>query len=165
MEVNTRSESHGSVPCEAFDSSPSLIPPKSVSATFHNVHDRFSCQFSRPSLSKSPESSRRVGSVSLESITPFPFLSSSPSSKASPSVLLFLGSLACAGKPYCPLISIPSLIPSASVSTLVGSVSNVRASCESFNPSLSVSESRGLVEVTPSVSAVIVAQPPGPIPK
>ena len=51
------------------------------------------------------------------------------------------------------------------MSTFVGSVSNVNASCESFNPSLSVSESSGFVDVIPSVSAVNVAQPPGPIPK
>ena len=58
----------------------------------------------------------------------------------------------------------PSLTPSASVSGFVGSVSSVSASCESFRPSLSVSESRGFVEVIPSVSAVKVAHPPGPIP-
>ena len=158
-------ESQGSVPCDALDSSPSLIPPKSVSATFQRVQDRFSCQFSSPSLSKSPESSLRVGSVSFASTTPLPLISSSPSSNASPSVLLFLGSLDWAGKPYWPLISIPSLIPSPSVSEFVGSVSSVNASWESFNPSLSVSALSGLVDVIPSVSAVSVAQPPGPIPK
>ena len=158
-------ESHGSVPWVTFDSSPSFTPPKSVSATFHSVQERFSCQFSSPSLSKSPESSLRVGSVSFASTTPFPFVSSSPSSKASPSVLLFLGSLACGGEPYCPPISIPSLIPSPSVSEFVGSVRRVKASCESFRPSLSVSGSKGLVVVTPSVSAVSVAHPPGPIPR
>ena len=74
-------------------SKPSITPPKSVSATFQPVQVRFSSQFSIPSLSKSPESSARVGSVSFPpSITPFPLISSSPSSNGSSSVLLSRGS-------------------------------------------------------------------------
>ena len=137
-----------------FNSSPSFTPPKSESATFHNVHERFSSQFCNPSWSASPASSFLVGSVSPGSITPLLLLSSSPSSSSSPSVLLFLGSLACAGFPYNPFTSTPSGIPSLSVSDAVGSVSRTRASYESFNPSLSLSARCGLVEVIPSTSAV-----------
>ena len=118
---------------------PSSIPPPSVSATFHNVHVAFSSQFCIPSPSKSPESSILVGSVSLASTTPLKFVSSSPSSNWSPSVLLFLGSEACGGFPYEPLTSTPSEIPSPSVSSAVGSVRRTNASYESFNPSPSVS--------------------------
>ena len=92
-----------------------------------------------PSWSASPESSFRVGSVSPGSRTPLLLLSSSPSSSASPSVLLFLGSLAWAGSPYRPFTSTPSGIPSLSVSDEVGSVNKTSASYESFNPSLSLS--------------------------
>ena len=46
-----------------------------------------------------------------------------------------------------------------SVSAEVGSVSNVRASYESFKPSLSLSARCGFVEVMPSTSAVNVKQP------
>ncbi len=156
-------ESQGSVPCDQFRSSPSPTPPKSESKTFQSVQERFSSQFSIPSLSKSPASSRRVGSVSLASICPLPFLSSSPSSSKSSSVLLSRGSLAWAGFPYNPLTSTPSSIPSLSVSTSVGSVSRTRASWESFRPSPSVSAINGFVVNTPSTSAVKVVQPPGPI--
>ena len=79
-------------------------------------------------------------------------------------MLLSRGSEAWAGFPYAPLISIPSEIPSLSVSELVGSVNKVRASYESLSPSLSVSLSCGLVDVIPSTSAVSVAHAPGPIP-
>ena len=118
---------------------PSSIPPPSVSATSHRVHVAFSSQFCIPSPSKSPASSILVGSVSFPSTTPLKLVSSSPSSNWSPSVLLFLGSEAWGGFPYEPFTSIPSEIPSPSVSAAVGSVRRTRASYESFNPSPSVS--------------------------
>ena len=121
-------ESQGSVPCVALSSWPSFTPPKSESATSHRVQDMFSSQFSIPSSSSSPESSFRVGSVSPGSICPLLLLSSSPSSNSSPSVLLLRGSVACAGFPYCPLTSTPSMIPSLSVSAAVGSVRRTNAS-------------------------------------
>ncbi len=155
-------EVQGSVPWDGSSSEPSLIPPPSVSATFHRVHVIFSSQFGMPSSSKSPESSILVGSVSFSSTIPFPFRSSSPSSNWSSSVLLSLGSLAKGGSPYCPLTSTPSLIPSPSVSGEVGSVSKTSASYESLRPSPSVSFSWGSVEVIPSTSAVKIRQPPGP---
>ena len=105
-----------------------------------------------------------MGSVSPGSTTPLLLLSSSPSSNSSSSVLLSRGSLAWAGLPYNPLTSTPSGIPSLSVSEDVGSVSSIRASYESFKPSLSLSARCGFVEVIPSTSAVYVAHPPGPTP-
>ena len=79
-------------------------------------------------------------------------------------MLLFRGSLACAGLPYRPFTSTPSGIPSLSVSDEVGSVNRISASYESFKPSLSLSARCGFVEVIPSTSAVYVAHPPGPTP-
>ena len=119
---------HGSVWCPIASSSPSFTPPPSVSAISHLVHVKFSSQLSIPSLSKSPTSSILVGSVSFKSTIPFPLISSSPSSNWSPSVLLFLGSDARGGSPYAAFTSTPSLIPSPSVSTAVGSVRRIRAS-------------------------------------
>ena len=138
VKTSSKMEVHGSV-CPGNPSSPSLIPPPSESETFHSVQELFSCQFCRPSPSKSPSSFILVGSVSPSSITPFPLRSSSPSSRWSPSVLLLLGSDPWAGSPYEPLYSIPSRIPSESVSGEVGSVSRISPSRESFSPSPSVS--------------------------
>ncbi len=87
-------DKQGSVEWARESSSPSFTPPPSVSETFHRVHVMFSSQLSIPSLSKSPASSILVGSVSPGSTTPLPLRSSSPSSNWSPSVLLFLGSVA-----------------------------------------------------------------------
>ena len=56
----------------------------------------------------------------------------------------------------------PSVMPSLSVSTAVGSVRSIKASLESFKPSPSVSFENGSVKVIPSTSAVRKAQPPGP---
>ena len=138
VKTSSKIDVHGSV-CPGKPSSPSLIPPPSESETFHSVQELFSSQFCSPSLSKSPSSFILVGSVSPGSITPLPFRSSSPSSKWSPSVLLLRGSEPWAGSPYEPLYSIPSRIPSESVSGDVGSVSKIRPSKESFRPSPSVS--------------------------
>ena len=138
VKTSSKMDVHGSV-CPGNPSSPSPIPPPSESETFHRVQELFSSQFCRPSPSKSPSSLILVGSVSPGSITPFPFRSSSPSSKWSPSVLLLLGSDPWAGSPYDPLNSIPSRIPSESVSGEVGSVSKTSPSKESFRPSPSVS--------------------------
>ena len=73
-------EMQGSVECARESSSPSFIPPRSVSETFHSVQVIFSSQLSIPSLSMSPASSILVGSVSPGSTTPLPLTSSSPSS-------------------------------------------------------------------------------------
>ena len=129
------------------------------------MHVMFSSQLSMPSLSMSPASSIRVGSVSPGSTIPLPLTSSSPSSNWSPSVLLLRGSLAWGGSPYEPFTSTPSQIPSPSVSTAVGSVRSTNASYESFRPSPSVSLLFGSVWVMPSTSAVNMTQPPGPKPR
>ena len=161
MKTSSKMDVHGSV-CPGKPSSPSLTPPPSESETFHRVQELFSSQFCSPSPSKSPSSLILVGSVSPGSTTPLPFRSSSPSSKWSPSVLLSLGSDPWAGSPYEPLYSIPSRIPSESVSGEVGSVSKMRPSRESFRPSPSVSLFCGSVWVIPSTSAVKIPHPPGP---
>ena len=126
---------------EPFTSSPSLIPSPSVSALFGSVPSSFSLSSGRPSLSESFGSS--TGTAGLDS-----------------------GLFGSVGSPLFlePVTSSPSLVPSPSVSALVGSVGAPGLPSSTFLPSLSngflepFTSSPSLIP-SPSVSALFGSVP------